>query len=122
TGLGGVGGVPKTEARRRSHRRPVTHVRGSRPAVQLGLRPGAADHRTPPATQLRDRGAPGREPVRPALLAARQTIRGGRGVSDRQANETVRYRKPLELRRLGRRHAIVEASAGTGKTYILEHL
>ena len=43
-------------------------------------------------------------------------------MSDRNASETVRYRKPLELRRLGRRHAIVEASAGTGKTYILEHL
>ena len=43
-------------------------------------------------------------------------------MSERPANETVRYRKPLELRRLGRRHAIVEASAGTGKTYILEHL
>ena len=35
---------------------------------------------------------------------------------------TVGYRKPIELRRLGRRHAIVEASAGTGKTYVLEHL
>ena len=34
----------------------------------------------------------------------------------------VRYRKPVELRRLGRRHAMVEASAGTGKTYVLEHL
>ena len=39
-------------------------------------------------------------------------------MSDRQPNETVRYRKPRELQRLGRRHAIVEASAGTGKTYI----
>jgi exodeoxyribonuclease V beta subunit len=35
---------------------------------------------------------------------------------------TVRYRKPIELLRLGRQHAIVEASAGTGKTYVLEHL
>lgn len=43
-------------------------------------------------------------------------------MSDRNASETVRYRKPLELRHLGRRHAIVEASAGTGKTYVLEHL
>jgi exodeoxyribonuclease V beta subunit len=43
-------------------------------------------------------------------------------MSDRNASEPVRYRKPLELRRLGRQHAIVEASAGTGKTYILEHL
>ncbi len=34
----------------------------------------------------------------------------------------VRYRFPAELRELGRRHAVVEASAGTGKTYILEHL
>ena len=34
----------------------------------------------------------------------------------------VRYRKPIELRCLGRRHAMVEASAGTGKTYVLEHL
>ena len=37
-------------------------------------------------------------------------------------SEPVAYRKPVELRRLGRRHAIVEASAGTGKTYVLEHL
>ena len=43
-------------------------------------------------------------------------------MSDGNADQTFRYRKPLELRRLGRRHAIVEASAGTGKTYILEHL
>jgi exodeoxyribonuclease V beta subunit len=35
---------------------------------------------------------------------------------------TVRYRFPAELRGLGSRHAVVEASAGTGKTYILEHL
>ena len=34
----------------------------------------------------------------------------------------VRYRKPPELARLGARHAVVEASAGTGKTYLLEHL
>ncbi|HEY0712097.1 MAG TPA: UvrD-helicase domain-containing protein, partial [Polyangia bacterium] len=34
----------------------------------------------------------------------------------------VRYRKPPQLRALGARHAVVEASAGTGKTYILEHL
>jgi exodeoxyribonuclease V beta subunit len=33
-----------------------------------------------------------------------------------------RYRFPSELRQLGSRHAVVEASAGTGKTYILEHL
>ena len=43
-------------------------------------------------------------------------------MSDRDARPIVRYRKPIELRRLGSRHAIVEASAGTGKTYILEHL
>jgi exodeoxyribonuclease V beta subunit len=35
---------------------------------------------------------------------------------------TVRYRKPPQLAELGARHAVVEASAGTGKTYILEHL
>src|SRR3954470_15736622 len=35
---------------------------------------------------------------------------------------TVRYRKPAELAHLGARHAVVEASAGTGKTYVLEHL
>ncbi|HEY0709465.1 MAG TPA: UvrD-helicase domain-containing protein, partial [Polyangia bacterium] len=34
----------------------------------------------------------------------------------------VRYRKPPQLRDLGARHAVVEASAGTGKTFILEHL
>ena len=31
-------------------------------------------------------------------------------------------RRPAELARLGQRHAVVEASAGTGKTYVLEHL
>jgi exodeoxyribonuclease V beta subunit len=34
----------------------------------------------------------------------------------------VRYLKPAALARLGSKHAVVEASAGTGKTYILEHL
>ncbi len=43
-------------------------------------------------------------------------------MSERDVRPPVRYRKPVELRRLGSRHAIVEASAGTGKTYILEHL
>ncbi len=33
-----------------------------------------------------------------------------------------RYRKPLSLQRLRHKHAVVEASAGTGKTYLLEHL
>ena len=34
----------------------------------------------------------------------------------------VRYRRPSELAQLGTRAAVVEASAGTGKTYILEHV
>ena len=34
----------------------------------------------------------------------------------------VRVRRPPALDRLGTRHAAVEASAGTGKTFILEHL
>ena len=34
----------------------------------------------------------------------------------------VRYPRPPELDQLGTRHAVVEASAGTGKTYLLEHL
>jgi exodeoxyribonuclease V beta subunit len=34
----------------------------------------------------------------------------------------VRMRRPPELDRLGTGHAVVEASAGTGKTYLLEHL
>src|SRR6185369_8254736 len=34
----------------------------------------------------------------------------------------VRVLRPRELDRLGAQHAVVEASAGTGKTYILEHL
>ena len=34
----------------------------------------------------------------------------------------VRYPRPPELNQLGTRHAVVEASAGTGKTYLLEHL
>jgi exodeoxyribonuclease V beta subunit len=34
----------------------------------------------------------------------------------------VRYPRPPELNQLGARHAVVEASAGTGKTYLLEHL
>src|SRR4051812_6799098 len=38
------------------------------------------------------------------------------------ATGTGRYRKPPQLADLGQRHAVVEASAGTGKTYILEHL
>ena len=35
---------------------------------------------------------------------------------------TIRYPRPPELNQLGTRHAVVEASAGTGKTYLLEHL
>jgi exodeoxyribonuclease V beta subunit len=35
---------------------------------------------------------------------------------------TVRVLRPAALDRLGTRHAVVEASAGTGKTFILEHL
>jgi exodeoxyribonuclease V beta subunit len=38
------------------------------------------------------------------------------------ASPDLRYRKPPELLRLGRGHDLVEASAGTGKTYVLEHL
>jgi exodeoxyribonuclease V beta subunit len=34
----------------------------------------------------------------------------------------LRYPRPPELDHLGNRHAVVEASAGTGKTFILEHL
>jgi exodeoxyribonuclease V beta subunit len=34
----------------------------------------------------------------------------------------VRVLRPPQLARLGARHAVVEASAGTGKTFILEHL
>lgn len=34
----------------------------------------------------------------------------------------VRYQFPAAMAELGRRHAVVEASAGTGKTYLLEHL
>jgi exodeoxyribonuclease V beta subunit len=34
----------------------------------------------------------------------------------------IRYPRPPELKQLGTRHAVVEASAGTGKTYLLEHL
>lgn len=34
----------------------------------------------------------------------------------------TRYARPGELGLLGDRHAVVEASAGTGKTYLLEHL
>jgi len=34
----------------------------------------------------------------------------------------IRYPRPPELDQLGARHAVVEASAGTGKTYLLEHL
>jgi exodeoxyribonuclease V beta subunit len=34
----------------------------------------------------------------------------------------IRYPRPPELDRLGTRHAVVEASAGTGKTFLLEHL
>jgi exodeoxyribonuclease V beta subunit len=37
-------------------------------------------------------------------------------------NAVVRYPRPRELDQLGSRHAVVEASAGTGKTYLLEHL
>ena len=33
-----------------------------------------------------------------------------------------RYRRPGDLDRLGQRPMVVEASAGTGKTYLLEHL
>jgi exodeoxyribonuclease V beta subunit len=34
----------------------------------------------------------------------------------------LRYPRPPELARLGPRHNVVEASAGTGKTFLLEHL
>jgi exodeoxyribonuclease V beta subunit len=35
---------------------------------------------------------------------------------------TVRVRRPAALAEMANRHAVVEASAGTGKTYVLEHL
>ena len=37
-------------------------------------------------------------------------------------NAVIRYPRPPELDQLGTRHAVVEASAGTGKTFLLEHL
>ena len=37
-------------------------------------------------------------------------------------SETLRYPKPPELARLGNCHSVVESSAGTGKTFLLEHL
>lgn len=40
----------------------------------------------------------------------------------RPAIDVARYDKPAELARLGRAHAVVEASAGTGKTYLIEHM
>ena len=37
-------------------------------------------------------------------------------------SQPLRYPKPQELARLGRGHGVVESSAGTGKTFLLEHL
>jgi exodeoxyribonuclease V beta subunit len=37
-------------------------------------------------------------------------------------NQVLRYLRPAELSGLGRRNAVVESSAGTGKTFLLEHL
>jgi exodeoxyribonuclease V beta subunit len=36
--------------------------------------------------------------------------------------QPLRYPRPAELTGLGRRNAVVESSAGTGKTFLLEHL
>ena len=37
-------------------------------------------------------------------------------------SQTLRYPRPQELAGLGRGHSVVESSAGTGKTFLLEHL
>ena len=37
-------------------------------------------------------------------------------------SQILRYPRPEELARLGRGHSVVESSAGTGKTFLLEHL
>ena len=37
-------------------------------------------------------------------------------------SQALRYPRPQELARLGRGHCVVESSAGTGKTFLLEHL
>ena len=37
-------------------------------------------------------------------------------------SQSPRYPRPAELERLGRGHHVVESSAGTGKTFLLEHL
>lgn len=37
-------------------------------------------------------------------------------------SEPLRYPRPAQLGRLGPRHNVVESSAGTGKTFLLEHL
>jgi len=37
-------------------------------------------------------------------------------------SQPPRYPRPAELERLGRGHHVVESSAGTGKTFLLEHL
>jgi exodeoxyribonuclease V beta subunit len=37
-------------------------------------------------------------------------------------SQPLRYPRPQELARLGRGHSVVESSAGTGKTFLLEHL
>jgi exodeoxyribonuclease V beta subunit len=37
-------------------------------------------------------------------------------------SQPLRYPRPAELAGLGRRNAVVESSAGTGKTFLLEHL
>jgi len=43
-------------------------------------------------------------------------------VSHEPARDPWRYPRPAQLRQIGPRHNVIESSAGTGKTFMLEHL
>ena len=100
---------PRRGRRDRADARSVLRV--SLADLQLGVRPGPRGGRAARPARARGDRAHGGRALRPVLRAAR-----------RGPPVTVRVQRPPQLDRLGTRHAVVEASAGTGKTYLLEHL
>ncbi len=109
-GLRAPGGRPR-RARGRDNREGARHARrqGRAAGAPLGLRPGAA-----PAGLLRARRRARAEPHR---VAVRRVLPqdGARAVT-RVARPAVLRQVPLD------RHVVIDASAGTGKTFTLESL
>src|SRR5262249_53401142 len=109
-GVRGAGQGHLDHRRGREAARLLLRAAGADLQLRAGPRPrGGRPARAPAGRRGR---AHGRAAFRPLLRA----VRGAQAVS------AVRYRRPAALATLGERHAVVEASAGTGKTYVLEHL